>query len=269
MKKYYLALPALLLGLCIYSCKKNAVQVIATKIDASTTAQIKYFNFGVNSPSVNFYANNVKVSGISSATGLENTVGTLSGSVFPASNYSYIAAGKYTIKAQIPSTATVDANAIIASVANASLENGKYYSLYTNGIYNITAKTTDAFIIEDKIPALDTSKAYVRFVNTIPNATSSLSLYAKDVNRLTETAVATNIAYTSASEFVPLPVGIYELYARNPATPTVNLISRNGTTNGSVSFVGGKVYTIGARGDITVTSTTATNRPLLDNTANR
>jgi len=36
-----------------------------------------------------------------------------------------------------------------------------------------------------------------------------------------------------------------------------------------VSFIGGRVYTIGARGDITITSTTATNRPFLDNTANR
>jgi hypothetical protein len=36
-----------------------------------------------------------------------------------------------------------------------------------------------------------------------------------------------------------------------------------------VSFNGGKVYTIGARGDITVVSTTATNRPFLDNTANQ
>jgi len=40
-----------------------------------------------------------------------------------------------------------------------------------------------------------------------------------------------------------------------------------------VSFVGGRVYTITARGDITVAPTTtgcaATNRTCLDNTANR
>ena len=40
-------------------------------------------------------------------------------------------------------------------------------------------------------------------------------------------------------------------------------------TRTGVSFLGGRIYTIGARGDITVTSTTATNRPILDNTANR
>jgi hypothetical protein len=40
-------------------------------------------------------------------------------------------------------------------------------------------------------------------------------------------------------------------------------------TRAGVSLFGGHVYTIGARGDITITSTTATNRPFLDNTSNR
>jgi hypothetical protein len=35
-----------------------------------------------------------------------------------------------------------------------------------------------------------------------------------------------------------------------------------------VTFIGGHIYTVGARGDITITSTTATNRPFLDNTTN-
>jgi hypothetical protein len=36
-----------------------------------------------------------------------------------------------------------------------------------------------------------------------------------------------------------------------------------------VTLAGGRIYTVGARGDITITSTTATNRPFLDNTTNR
>jgi hypothetical protein len=36
-----------------------------------------------------------------------------------------------------------------------------------------------------------------------------------------------------------------------------------------VSFVINHVYTVTARGDMTVVSTSATNRPFLDNTANR
>jgi len=56
---------------------------------------------------------------------------------------------------------------------------------------------------------------------------------------------------------------VYNLAARYPDS-TSNAITRTG-----VSFLAGRIYTIGARGDITVTSTTATNRPILDNTANR
>jgi hypothetical protein len=55
---------------------------------------------------------------------------------------------------------------------------------------------------------------------------------------------------------------VYNLFAGYQDS-TANKISRAG-----VSFLGGKLYTVGARGDITITSTTATNRPFLDNTTN-
>ena len=42
-----------------------------------------------------------------------------------------------------------------------------------------------------------------------------------------------------------------------------------GTGYSSFSTSGGRLYTIGARGDMTVVSGTAVNRPFLDNTANR
>ena len=48
------------------------------------------------------------------------------------------------------------------------------------------------------------------------------------------------------------------------AASAANAITRTG-----VQFVAGKVYTIAARGDMTVVSTTLTNRPFLDLTANR
>ncbi|OGU01901.1 MAG: hypothetical protein A2W29_01510 [Gemmatimonadetes bacterium RBG_16_66_8] len=43
----------------------------------------------------------------------------------------------------------------------------------------------------------------------------------------------------------------------------------NAIVRTAVSFSGGWVYTIGARGEITVTSSTATNRPFLGNRADR
>ena len=63
--------------------------------------------------------------------------------------------------------------------------------------------------------------------------------------------------------FTALPGAVYDLNTRT-AGSTTNAITRT-----AVSFVAGKVYTIGARGDITVVSTTLATRPQLDNTANR
>ena len=70
------------------------------------------------------------------------------------------------------------------------------------------------------------------------------------------------MAYKSGSAFTPIPEGGYDLRARYAGDTTTKIL-REG-----VSLSGGRSYTITARGDITVTSTTATNRPQLDNTAN-
>jgi hypothetical protein len=71
------------------------------------------------------------------------------------------------------------------------------------------------------------------------------------------------VAYKSGGTYSPLPSGIYDLFARYPDS-TADKVVRTGVT-----LAGGRIYTVGARGDITITSTTATNRPFLDNTTNR
>lgn len=271
MKRIYLSLTTVLFAVILNSCTKNDLVNIDQPLPANS-AQIKYYNFGVNAPSVNYYANSVKVAATLSATGAESTAGITSGSVYPVSNYSLLSGGTYEIKAQLPSTVIIDPNLVINSF-NATIENNKYYSYYTCGIYNTTTKKADAFMIEDKLPAIDYNVAYVRFVNTVPNAPSNFNLYVRNtlITPATDVLVATNIPYKGASEFITVSGGTYELYARYSTTPTVNTIPRNGTVGGAtVAFAPGKVYTISSRGDITVsTAGTATNRPLLDNTANR
>lgn len=263
MKRNYKALVVVLLSIFTISCDKNAVQEIDSPFTGG--AQIKFFNFGVNSPSVNFYANDVKMSATTITTGVESPNGVVFGSVFPSTTYSLIKEGSYTFKGQISPTALVDPNVVVASLT-APVESGKYYSLYTSGIYDATAKTTDAFIVEDKLPVADNTAPFVRFVNGISNAPTAMDLVIKNTTTGTEIVVATAVAYKSASEFAKIPFGVYEIFARYPGSST-NTISRNGTS--VVSFERGKVYTISSRGDITVVSATLANRPFLDNTANR
>jgi hypothetical protein len=90
-----------------------------------------------------------------------------------------------------------------------------------------------------------------------------MTLYAKNQVSGTEVAVGAAAAYKSAGAFTALPGGVYDLAARYAGAST-NAIARTG-----VSFAAGRVYTIGARGDITITSTTSAIRPFLDFTTNR
>jgi len=264
MKKLNIFTAAILLSTLLFSCKKEGIhEVPTTTTDGG--GQIKFFNFGVNSPSLNFYANDGKISAIVSASGTEASTGLAYGSVFPTLSYSLLTAGTYTITGVVPALAATNPNAIVSSLS-VPIAADKFYSLYTCGIYNTTTQTTDAFVVEDKIPAISESTASVRFVNTISNATAGFNLVFKNTTTLAELVIATNVGYKTASEFTQVPNGTYEIYARYP-TGTANIISRTGTS--VVAIVAGRSYTISSRGDMTVTGSTATNRPFLDNTPNR
>ncbi|MBL0169206.1 MAG: DUF4397 domain-containing protein [Gemmatimonadaceae bacterium] len=223
-------------------------------------ARVKFFNFGVNAPSVNFYANTAKVTATTSATGVEALTGVSYGSVGSGGFYSALTPGQYSFIGKI--AATVDKDLTVATVPG-TLADGKAYSVYVSGFYDATAKTVEGFVVEDPFDAaIDYTVAYVRFVNAISNS-QPMTMYAKNTTTLTEVAVGAAVAYKAAGAFTSVPNGVYDLSTRT-AGSTTNAIART-----AVSLSAGKVYTISARGDITVTSTTATNRPFLDNTANR
>jgi hypothetical protein len=251
----------------LLACGDNAVQKITTALPGSA---VKFFNFGVCGasptatascmPSVNFYANETKMTAVGSTTGSESSNGTAYTGVGNAGLYSGIEPGQYTISGRI-SAAGPDKDFAVSSTPVA-LTDGKYYSYYLSGPYNTTTKTVEGFIVEDNLPEMDFGVAYVRFVNAISNA-NPMTLYAKNTTTATETAVGPEAAYKSGGGFASLTPGTYDLSTRYSGSPT-NAISRTG-----VVFAAGKVYTIAARGDITITSTTAINRPVLDNTANR
>jgi len=261
-----ISIAALLCAALLSACGDSAVQKITSSLPGSA---IKFYNFGVCGttqttttscmPSVNFYADETKMTAVSSTSGSESTSGTAYTAVGNGGFYSGIEPGQYTVSGRISAATDKD---VPVSSTQVTLEDGKFYSYYLSGFYNTTAKTVDSFIVEDDLPAADFSTTYVRFVNAISNA-NPMTLYAKNTTSGTETAIGGETAYKNAGAFVSIPGGIYDLGARYTGSST-NAISRT-----AVSFVPGKVYTISARGDITITSTTAINRPFLDNTANR
>ena len=64
----YRAAAILVAGVALAACEKNAVQKLAGVVgeDNIPSVQIRFFNFGLNAPAVNFYANTTKVTAVSS-----------------------------------------------------------------------------------------------------------------------------------------------------------------------------------------------------------
>lgn len=273
------SIAVLLCAAALASCdyEKNAVQDI---VGALPGASVRFFNFGVNAPGVNFYANDTKMTAISVGTctavppatpseacntiGAESANGVGYGGVGAGGFYSGIAPGQYTLSGKI--AAVVDKDLAISNLA-ATIADGKYYSFYQSGVYNATTKTVDAFIVEDPFPAeVDWSASHVRFVHAISNA-NPMTLYARHQVTGVEYVVGAEVAYKAAGAFTPLPQGVYDLSTRYAGTTT------NALTRTAISFVAGTVYSITARGDITVaptpTSCVAANRTCLDFTQHR
>jgi hypothetical protein len=269
------SIAVLLCAAALASCdyEKNAVQNITGTAPA---ARIRFFNFGFGSPGVNFYANDTKMTALSSGscttpplsdacttTGIESVSGVGYGGVGAGGLYSGIEPGQYNFSGRI--SATTDKDLPISNLS-ATLEDGKKYSYYQSGVYDATAKTVDGFIVEDPFPTeIDWAAAKVRFVNAIYNA-NPMALYAKNQETGVEYPIGGEVGYKTAGAFTPVPNGVYDLSTRYAGSMT-NVLIRN-----AVSLSGGAVYSITARGDITVASTSTTtcaaaNRTCLDNTA--
>ena len=255
---------ALLCAGVLSACSKDPLRDISGPPPAAS--RIRFFNFGVNAPGVNFYANATKMTAITNSTpGVESTIGVAYGGVGAGGAYEAIAPGQYTLAGKI--AATTDKDLSISTLAT-TIADGKYYSFYMSGIYDATAKTVEGFVVEDPVVApTDFTVATVRFVHAISNA-NPMTLYAKlsPPTTSTEVSVGAEVAYKNAGAFTQIPAGVYDLSARY-AGATTSALTRPG-----VSFVGGRVYTITVRGDITVAPSTAcgaTNKTCLDNTANR
>lgn len=257
----YPFIAALLCAGALSACGEDALTSITEP--PSAASRIKFFHFGVNAPGVNFYANDTKMTAVNSTTGTEATTGIAYAGVGAGGAYLVIPPGQYTLTGRIAATTDKD---LPISTVTATIEDGKYYSFYMSGLYNATTKTSDGFVVEDPVvPPTDFSVATVRFVHAISNA-NPMTLYAKDTTTKVEVAIGSEIAYKGAGAFTAIPAGVYDLSTRYAGSAT------NAMTTPAVTFAGGRVYTITARGDITVAPSTAcaaANRTCLDLSANR
>jgi hypothetical protein len=273
--RIHTSLIALFGAVALVACGKEADRDITAPV--TTTSAIRFFNFSVGAPSVQFFANDQQVTATLTAScqgaqnppvtatdstcltiGIQSATGVAYSGVAAGGLYTGIDAGQYTFTGRQMSSS---GPTTVISTVPAALESGKFYSYYQSGFYKSTTKTTDAFIVEDVLPAtIDWSKVLVRFVNAIGNS-QPMTLYAVATLGV-ETALGGPVAYKTAGAFTALTPAPYDLRAR--LANGTNAIVRD-----FVTFTAGHVYTITARGDMTITSSTSSNRPFLDNTANQ
>jgi len=257
------------------ACGEKAERDITAPV--TEPSGIRFFNFSVNSPTVQFFANDKQVTATNTANcnlaknppvtatdsacvlaGIQTATGVAYTGVAAGGLYTGIDAGQYTLTGRQMSSSGPTTT---ISTVSANIESGKSYSYYQSGFYNATTKTTDAFVIEDVIPTtIDWSKSLVRFVNTVGNSVPMTLVLVDTLGNATSIGGAT--AYKSGTTFTAVTPAPYDLHARdaNGADKIVRTFA---------TFMPGHVYSITARGDMTVTSTTATNRPFLDITESR
>ena len=244
------SLAALVCCVALAACSKEGMPSISAPAPG---AAVKFYNFSTGAPNVNFYANDIKLTGVNSTSGTEATTGTAFGGVAAGGFYSGLTPGGYTLSGRI--TATADNGLAIATVPT-TLADGKFYSFYLSGPYNTTTKQSDYFMLEDAIPpAIDFTVATVRFVNGVYNGTGPMTLWARNTaTGFTNDSVSVGgaVAYKTTGGFVTFPGGVYDLTTRYTGSNTAVI------TRTAVSFSAGRVYTVSAR-----------TGAVLDNTANR
>ena len=252
----------LLLSLA-YSCKKAATldQAIEAPLDG---ARVRLYNFSINSPVVLFYSNDVKISAVISATGMEAVSGMSYGGTYPVNQYAIAPLGTREIKTGIPKNLAPNGGTITSSL-NYNFEDQKFYSIFSSGLYDAVNKKSESFVVEDNFPQeMDPLNAYIRIVNPCYSSSTISMVLQKSttvggVKTITEELpIGSGIAYKQASPFVKIPPGAWELLVTDAA-------SGKTAVRAATTFLKERVYTIALRGNI-VTASPAT---FLDNTVNK
>jgi hypothetical protein len=195
----------------------------AQSVDA-TAAKVKFQNttIGPNGTNftVNWFVNDTKTSSVVVTSGLP--LGIATGSQYPASiNYAFVPAGSQTMKVEIPATATVAASTVFTSPL--VVEASKNYTTFVVG----ASPTYTAYTVTDDLTIADPTKAYIRFLNVIPNSPAAgYDLSIKELN--SNALVYSGVKYLNGNiEFIPItPIPdldstTYEVQLRTVGTATI------------------------------------------------
>jgi Domain of unknown function (DUF4397) len=216
-------------------------------------ARVKFHHFVADGPGVSILVNNRQFSGALTVPPAVPGLITY-GNFYPAVDYATLEAGSQKVEVVVPASGTAAQTTIISGTV--PIEANKYYSVFAVGSAAAPA-TLEPIIVEDKLVPADTSKAYIRFVNTVVNATTGYDMGYNGVYSPT----TTNVRYKQVTDFVPInpiPTGGVPLPIQirvtgttanlAPATLTISPIKRRFYTvliRGRVGGTGAQALTAG------------------------
>jgi hypothetical protein len=251
----------LVLALLLLGCGDE--QVFLSSVKVAERGQIKFMHVASDTVGVNFFFDDVKVSGgptTTLSTGAIN-VGTIGyNGIFPGTNYSSIRPGSYGLKIIVPEFYTLTDTFLTKTLVSVNInvsQGAQTIALTgTSPNYEVVSFSDDL-----SVAPLD-GNSYVRFANFIHNATNNLMLVGtppSDAGAPPSTPVVLleNVPYKSVTQFVLLPkTGLYtNVQIKDHVTGTVIAT----LASGSSTFAGNRVYTVYARGQLSGTGTKAPN----------
>ena len=212
-----------------------------TIVSPAQGARIKFIHAVADGPGVSILVNNRQFSGVLTAPPAAPAAITYA-SAYPINDYATLDAGSAKIDVVVPATATTPQVTVISG--NVPVEANKNYSVFAIG--SVTGANLEALVVEDKIVPADTSKAYIRFVNTVVNGTVGYDLGIGS----NFPAALSNVRYKQVTDFVaidPTPIGgtASIVFARLTGS-TINLAP----TTLVLSSVKGRFYTYYIRGRV-------------------
>ncbi|WP_428660650.1 DUF4397 domain-containing protein [Runella sp.] len=240
----------------LFSCIGESTDQLAIVTPASG-ARVKFHHTIVDGPGLSVLVNNRQFTGV--LTVAPATPGVITyGSIYPAVDYAVIEAGSAKVEVIVPAVGTTAQTTVMSGTV--PLEADKYYSVFAVGS-PATPGSLEPLIVEDKLTPADTSKAYLRVVNTIVNTATG---YDVGFNGTYPAAMA-NVLYKNVSDFVPIP----PVASGGAALPIQ--VRLNGTTANlaastfTLAPVKGRFYTVLLRGRVGGTGTQVLTAALLTN----
>ena len=156
------------------------------------------------------------------------------------SAYQNVQTGSRVFKVNVATSGTNTAT------VTSTIEKDKSYSLYA--FAPGAGSVVNGLLVTDDLAAPAANMAKIRVVHLAQSAPSPVKL--TQVNAVGSTDLITNVAFGTASTYLSINAGTYNLAiaAGNPSITILNVGDGSGSGAGSRNYVAGKIYTVLVRG---------------------